>query len=305
MKNVVIASAVRTPVGSFGGALKPLSGIELGVIAAKEAIKRAGIDPAKIDEVILGNVLQAGLGQNPARQVAINAGIPKEVPAMTINKVCGSGLRAVSLAAQLIKAGDAEIVLAGGTESMTNAPYALPKMRYGTRMGDTSAVDIMIKDGLTDAFNGYHMGITAENINDQWNQTREQQDQFAVASQNKAEAAQKAGKFDEEIVGVEIKDKKGNVTVIDKDEFIKYGQTMELLGKLKPAFKKDGSVTAGNASGINDGAACLIVMSEDKAKELGIEPLAKIVSYASAGVDPSIMGIGPVPASTKALEKAG
>ena len=305
MKNVVIASAVRTPVGSFGGALKPLSGIDLGVVAAKEAIKRAGIDPAKIDEVILGNVLQAGLGQNPARQVAINAGIPKEVPAMTINKVCGSGLRAVSLAAQLIKAGDAEIVLAGGTESMTNSPYVLPKMRYGARMGDTSAVDVMIKDGLTDAFNGYHMGITAENINDQWNQTREQQDQFAVASQNKAEAAQKAGKFDEEIVGVEIKDKKGNVTVIDKDEYIKYGQTMDTLGKLKPAFKKDGSVTAGNASGINDGAACLIVMSEDKAKELGIEPLAKIVSYASAGVDPSIMGIGPVPASTKALEKAG
>lgn len=305
MKNVVIASAVRTPVGSFGGALKPLSGIDLGVVAAKEAIKRAGIDPAKIDEVILGNVLQAGLGQNPARQVAINAGIPKEVPAMTINKVCGSGLRAVSLAAQLIKAGDAEIVLAGGTESMTNSPYVLPKMRYGARMGDTSAVDVMIKDGLTDAFNGYHMGITAENINDQWNQTREQQDQFAVASQNKAEAAQKAGKFGEEIVGVEIKDKKGNVTVIDKDEYIKYGQTMDTLGKLKPAFKKDGSVTAGNASGINDGAACLIVMSEDKAKELGIEPLAKIVSYASAGVDPSIMGIGPVPASTKALEKAG
>lgn len=276
MKNVVIASAVRTPVGSFGGALQPLSGIDLGVIAAKEAIKRAGIDPATIDEVILGNVLQAGLGQNPARQVAINAGIPKEVPAMTINKVCGSGLRAVSLAAQLIKAGDAEIVLAGGTESMTNSPYVLPKMRYGARMGDTSAVDVMIKDGLTDAFNGYHMGITAENINDQWSQTREQQDQFAVASQNKAEAAQKAGKFDEEIVGVELKDKKGNVTVIDKDEYIKYGQTMETLGKLKPAFKKDGSVTAGNASGINDGAACLIVMSEDKAKELGIEPLAKI-----------------------------
>ena len=305
MKNVVIASAARTPVGSFGGALQPLSGIDLGVIAAKEAIKRAGIDPATIDEVILGNVLQAGLGQNPARQVAINAGIPKEVPAMTINKVCGSGLRAVSLAAQLIKAGDAEIVLAGGTESMTNSPYVLPKMRYGARMGDTSAVDVMIKDGLTDAFNGYHMGITAENINDQWSQTREQQDQFAVASQNKAEAAQKAGKFDEEIVGVELKDKKGNVTIIDKDEYIKYGQTMETLGKLKPAFKKDGSVTAGNASGINDGAACLIIMSEDKAKELGIEPLAKIVSYASAGVDPSIMGIGPVPASTKALEKAG
>ena len=305
MRNVVIASAVRTPVGSFGGALKPLSGIELGVVAAKEAIKRAGIDPATIDEVILRNVLQTGLGQNPARQVAINAGIPKEVPAMTINKVCGSGLRAVSLAAQLIKAGDAEIVLAGGTESMTNSPYVLPNMRYGARMGDTTAIDVMIKDGLTDAFNNYHMGITAENINDQWGQTREQQDQFAVASQNKAEAAQKAGKFDDEIVAVEIKDRKGNVTVIDKDEYIKYGQTMESLGKLKPAFKKDGSVTAGNASGINDGAACLIVMSEDKAKELGIEPLAKIVSYASAGVDPTIMGIGPVPASTKALEKAG
>ena len=305
MRNVVIASAVRTPVGSFGGALKPLSGIELGVVAAKEAIKRAGIDPATIDEVILGNVLQTGLGQNPARQVAINAGIPKEVPAMTINKVCGSGLRAVSLAAQLIKAGDAEIVLAGGTESMTNSPYVLPNMRYGARMGDTTAIDVMIKDGLTDAFNNYHMGITAENINDQWGQTREQQDQFAVSSQNKAEAAQKAGKFDDEIVAVEIKDRKGNVTVIDKDEYIKYGQTMESLGKLKPAFKKDGSVTAGNASGINDGAACLIVMSEDKAKELGIEPLAKIVSYASAGVDPTIMGIGPVPASTKALEKAG
>ena len=305
MRNVVIASAVRTPVGSFGGALKPLSGIELGVVAAKEAIKRAGIDPATIDEVILGNVLQTCLGQNPARQVAINAGIPKEVPAMTINKVCGSGLRAVSLAAQLIKAGDAEIVLAGGTESMTNSPYVLPNMRYGARMGDTTAIDVMIKDGLTDAFNNYHMGITAENINDQWGQTREQQDQFAVASQNKAEAAQKAGKFDDEIVAVEIKDRKGNVTVIDKDEYIKYGQTMESLGKLKPAFKKDGSVTAGNASGINDGAACLIVMSEDKAKELGIEPLAKIVSYASAGVDPTIMGIGPVPASTKALEKAG
>lgn len=305
MRNVVIASAVRTPVGSFGGALKPLSGIELGAIAAREAIKRAGIDASKIDEVILGNVLQAGLGQNPARQIAIHAGIPKEVPAMTINKVCGSGLRAVSLAAQLIKAGDAEIVLAGGAESMTNSPYVLPNMRYGARMGDVKAVDVMIKDGLLDAFNGYHMGITAENINEQWGQSREDQDKFAVASQNKAEAAQKAGKFDEEIVPVEITDKKGNVTVVDKDEYIKYGQTMETLAKLKPAFKKDGSVTAGNASGINDGAACLIVMSEEKAKELGIEPLAKIVSYASAGVDPSIMGIGPVPASTKALEKAG
>lgn len=305
MRNVVIASAVRTPVGSFGGALKPLSGIELGAIAAREAIKRAGIDASKIDEVILGNVLQAGLGQNPARQIAMHAGVPKEVPAMTINKVCGSGLRAVSLAAQLIKAGDAEIVLAGGAESMTNSPYVLPNMRYGARMGDVKAVDVMIKDGLLDAFNGYHMGITAENINEQWGQSREDQDKFAVASQNKAEAAQKAGKFDEEIVPVEITDKKGNVTVVDKDEYIKYGQTMETLAKLKPAFKKDGSVTAGNASGINDGAACLIVMSEEKAKELGIEPLAKIVSYASAGVDPSIMGIGPVPASTKALEKAG
>ena len=305
MKNVVIASAVRTPVGSFNGALKSVSAIDLGVIAAKEAIKRAGINPEQIDEVLLGNVLQAGLGQNPARQIAMGAGVPKEVPAMTINKVCGSGLRTVSLAAQLIKAGDADIVLAGGAESMTNAPYLLPSMRQGARMGDNTVIDEMIKDGLFDAFNKYHMGITAENINDQWSLGREAQDEFALRSQNRAEAAQKAGKFDEEIVAVEIKDKKGNVTVFDKDEFIKYDQTMDKLAKLKPAFKKDGTVTAGNASGINDGAACLIVMSEEKANELGIKPLAKIVSYASAGVDPSIMGIGPVPASTKALQKAG
>ncbi|NWO25253.1 acetyl-CoA C-acyltransferase [Peptoanaerobacter stomatis] len=305
MKNVVIASAVRTPVGSFNGALKSVSAIDLGVIAAKEAIKRAGINPEQIDEVLLGNVLQAGLGQNPARQIAMGAGVPKEVPAMTINKVCGSGLRTVSLAAQLIKAGDADIVLAGGAESMTNAPYLLPSMRQGARMGDNTVIDEMIKDGLFDAFNKYHMGITAENINDQWSLGREAQDEFALRSQNRAEAAQKAGKFDEEIVAVEIKDRKGNVTVFDKDEFIKYDQTMDKLAKLKPAFKKDGTVTAGNASGINDGAACLIVMSEEKANELGIKPLAKIVSYASAGVDPSIMGIGPVPASTKALQKAG
>lgn len=305
MRNVVIASAVRTPVGSFGGTLKSFSAVELGVIAAKEAIKRAGISPEQIDEVVLGNVLQAGLGQNPARQIAMGAGVPKEVPAMTVNKVCGSGLRTISLAAQIIKAGDADIVLAGGAESMSNSPYLLQSMRSGARMGDSVAIDSMIKDGLTDAFAGYHMGITAENINEQWNQTRDEQDEFAVRSQNRAEEAQKNGKFDEEIVPVEIKDRKGNVTIFDKDEYIKYGQTMDIAGKLRPAFKKDGSVTAGNASGINDGAACIIVMSEDKAKELGIKPLAKIVSYASAGVDPSIMGIGPVPSSQLALKKAG
>lgn len=305
MRNVVIASAARTPVGSFGGAFKNLTAVELGVIAAKEAIKRAGVNPETIDEVVLGNVLQAGQGQNPARQISIGAGIPKEVPAMTINKVCGSGLRSVSLAAQIIKAGDADIVLAGGAESMTGAPYLVPKMRYGARMGDSQIIDEMIKDGLWEAFNDYHMGITAENINEQWNQTRQQQDEFAVTSQNRAEAAQKAGKFDEEIVAVEIKDRKGNITVVDKDEYIKYDQTVEGVSKLRPAFKKDGSVTAANASGINDGAACLIVMSEEKAKELGITPLATILSYASAGVDPKIMGIGPVPSSKKALEKAG
>ncbi|MDO5040463.1 MAG: acetyl-CoA C-acetyltransferase [Peptoniphilus sp.] len=306
MEKIVIASAVRTPVGSFGGAFKSVSALNLGVVAAKEALQRAKIDPAQVDEVIIGNVLQAGLGQNIARQVMINAGIPKEVPAMTINKVCGSGLRAVSLAAQIIKAGDAEVVLAGGTESMSQAPYLLDKARWGNRMGDGKLVDEMIKDGLWDAFNNYHMGITAENVAEQFDISREAQDHLATVSQNRASKARAEGVFAEEIVPVEIKDRKGNVTVVDKDEFIRDGVTEESLAKLKPAFKRDGgTVTAGNASGINDGAAMVVVMTEAKAKELGIEPLATIVSYASAGVDPAIMGTGPIPSSRKALEKAG
>lgn len=305
MTKVVIASAARTPVGSFGGAFKNVSAVELGKVAAKAAIERAGIDPALIDEVIIGNVLQAGLGQNVARQISIGAGIPIEVPSLTINKVCGSGLRAVSLAAQIIKAGDADIVLAGGAESMSSAPYVVNTARWGSKMGDVTMVDVMNKDGLWDAFNNYPMGITAENVSEKFGITREQQDHLATVSQNRAEEARRAGKFKDEIVPVEIKDRKGNVTVVDTDEYIREGVTEESLAKLKPAFKKDGIVTAGNSSGINDGAAMLVVMSEEKAKELGIEPLATVVSYASAGVDPTIMGIGPVPSSRKALEKAG
>lgn len=306
MEKIVIASAARTPVGSFGGALKDVTAVELGVIAAKEALKRANVNPSEVDEVIIGNVLQAGLGQNVARQVTIGAGIPVEVPAMTINKVCGSGLRAVSLAAQIIKAGDAEVVLAGGCESMSRAPYVLNKARWGSRMGDDTLVDVMIKDGLWDAFNNYHMGITAENVSEEFGIDRNMQDKIACVSQNRASKARAEGVFKDEIVAVEIKDRKGNVKVIDTDEFIKDGVTEETLAKLKPAFKRDGgTVTAGNASGINDGAAMLVVMTEKKAKELGIKPLATILSYASAGVDPKIMGTGPIPSSRKALEKAG
>ena len=305
MREVVIVSAVRTPIGSFGGALKDVSAVTLGTIAVKEAIKRAGIDPAIIDEVILGNVLQGGLGQNVARQIAIASGIPKEVPALTINKVCGSGLRSVGLAAQIIKAGDADCVLAGGAESMSQSGYVMPAARWGARMGDTKLIDIMVHDGLTDAFNNYHMGITAENIVEQWGLTREELDQFAVASQNKAEAAIKSGKFKDEIVPVEIPQRKGDPIIFDTDEFPKYGATIDGVAKLKPAFKKDGAVTAANASGINDSGAALIVMSKEKADELGLSYLCKVKSYASAGVDPSIMGIGPVPASKGALEKAG
>lgn len=305
MKKVVIASAVRTPVGSFGGVFKNVTAVDLGVVAAKEAIERANIDPKIVDEVIIGNVLQAGLGQNVARQVTINAGLPIEVPAMTINKVCGSGLRAVSLAAQIIKAGDAEVILCGGCESMSQAPYLTTKERWGAKMGDTVLVDEMLKDGLVDAFHNYHMGITAENVSEKFGITRQEQDHLATVSQNRASKARAEGVFKEEIVPVEIKDRKGNVTVIDKDEFIRDGVTEEALGKLRPAFKKDGTVTAGNASGINDGAAMLVVMSEEKAIELGIKPLATVVSYASAGVDPAIMGTGPIPSSRKALEKAG
>ena len=304
MKDVVIASIVRTPVGTFGGALKDVSAVDLGVIVVREAVKRAGLASQQVENVILGNVLQAGLGQNTARQVLIYAGIPHEVPAMTINKVCASGLRSISMAAQIVKAGDADIIVAGGMENMSASPFALPKARWGYRMGDDKIVDIMIKDGLWDAFNQYHMGITAENVAERWKLTREELDQFSLASQTKAEAAIKSGRFKDEIVPVVIKDKKGE-RIFDTDEHPRFGTTLEALSKLKPSFKKDGMVTAGNASGINDGAAAAVVMSADKAKELGIKPLCRIVSYASAGVDPAIMGTGPIPASRKALAKAG
>ncbi len=302
-KDVVIVSACRTPVGSFGGTLKDTPSRKLGALVMAEAVKRAGLKPEQIEEVVFGCVLQAGLGQNIARQCMIDAGLPIETTAFTINKVCGSGLRAVSLASQLIKAGDVDIVLAGGVENMTMAPYVVPKARYGYRMGNGQLVDEMVFGGLTDIFNGYHMGITAENLNEMYGITREEQDDFGFRSQTLASAAQKAGKFDEEIVPVVIPGKKGD-TIFDKDEFIKHDASREAMAKLKPAFKKDGSVTAANASGINDAAAALVVMSADKAAELGIKPLAKIVTWASGGVDPKIMGIGPVPAVRKALAKA-
>ncbi len=304
-KEVVIVSAARTPIGSFNGSLSGMSAVEIGVIAAKEAIRRAGITPDQIDEVVAGNVLGAGLGQNVIRQVAVHAGIPVEKPAFTINIVCGSGLRSVSLAAQMIKAGDADVVLCGGTESMTNAPYLLPNARNGYRMGDGQIVDSMIKDGLTEAFSHVHMGITAENIAERWNITREEQDQFALVSQQRCEAAQKAGRFKDEIVPVEIPQKKGDPKIFDTDEFPRAGTTLDALAKLRPAFKKDGTVTAGNASGINDGAAFLVVMSKDRADALGIKPLARIKAYATAGLDPQIMGYGPVYATEKALKMAG
>jgi acetyl-CoA C-acetyltransferase len=305
MREVVIVSAARTPIGSYGGALKGVSAVELGTISVKEAIKRAGITPDMVDEVILGTVLQGGLGQNVARQVSVASGIPIEVPSMTLNKVCGSGLRTVSLAAQIIKAGDADIIVAGGCENMSAAPYFSTSARWGARMGDTKLVDMMVHDGLTDIFNKYHMGITAENIVEQWGLKREELDDFAAKSQQKAEAAIKAGRFKEEIIPVEIPQRKGDPVVFDTDEFPRFGCTAEGIGKLRPAFKKDGAVTAANSSGINDSGAALVVMSKEKADELGIKPLATIKSYASAGVDPSIMGIGPVPSSKKALEKAG
>ena len=306
MKEVVIVGAKRTAIGSYGGSLKNVPAKELGAIAIKGAIEQAGIKPEDVEEVIMGDVLQGGLGQNVARQMSLGAGLPIETPAMTINKVCGSGLRAVELAAQIIKAGDADIIVAGGAENMSMSGYVLPNMRWGARMFNTPAVDMMVNDGLWDVYNNYHMGITAENVAEQWGLTREELDAFALASQNKAEAAIKAGKFKDEIVPVTIPQRKGDPIVFDTDEFPRFGATAEALAKLKPAFKKDGGVvTAGNASGINDSGAAVVVMSADKAAELGLKPLAKIVSYASAGVDPSIMGIGPVPASKKALEKAG
>lgn len=305
MKEAVIVSAVRTPMGSFGGSLKNVPTRTLGAIVIKEAVKRAGIKPEMVEEVIMGAVLQGALGQNVARQMTLDAGLPKEVPAMTINKVCGSGLRAIELAAQIIKAGDADIIVAGGAENMSATAYAIPSARWGARMNDTKLIDMMTNDGLTDAFNNYHMGITAENVAEQWGITREELDEFSVVSQNRAEEAIKAGKFKDEIVPVEIPQRKGDPIIFDTDEFPKFGTTMEKVAKLKPAFKKDGIVTAANASGINDAGAAVVVMSREKAEELGIKPMCTIKSYASAGVDPSIMGVGPVPASEKALKKAG
>ena len=303
MREVVIVSAVRTPVGAFGGVFKNVSAVQLGTIVAKEALKRANVDPAIVEEVIFGNVLQAGLGQNVARQISVHAGVPIETPSYTVNKVCGSGLKTVALAAQSIMAGDADIVLAGGTENMSQAPYLLKSARWGQRMGDGSIEDYMVKDGLWDIFNDTHMGVTAENIAEKYSFTREEQDNLALVSQNRAEEAIKSGRFKDEIVAVEVPQRRKDPIVVDTDEFPRFGTTIEALGKLRPAFKKDGTVTAGSASGINDGAAAFIVMSKEKAEELGLTTLATIASYASAGVDPSVMGTGPIPASKKALAK--
>jgi len=301
--SVVIVSAARTPVGSFSGSLSSVPASYLGTSALKAAISRAKIDAAEVDEVILGQILTAGQGQNPARQAAIGAGVPKESPAWGMNQLCGSGLRAVALGMQQIASGDARIVAAGGQESMSKAPH-VAHLRDGVKMGDWSMVDSMIKDGLWDAFNGYHMGNTAENVARQWQITRDMQDEFAVRSQNKAEAAQAAGKFKDEIAPVTISTRKGDVVVSD-DEYIKKGVTLDLVAKLKPAFAKDGSVTAANASGINDGAAAVVLMAASEAEKRGLAPLARIVSWASVGVDPAIMGTGPIPASRAALKKAG
>lgn len=303
MTNVVIASAARTAVGSFGGAFAKTPAHDLGTAVLEAIVSRAGIGKSEVSETILGQVLTAAQGQNPARQAHINAGLPQESAAWSINQVCGSGLRAVALGAQHIQLGDAAIICAGGQENMTLSPHAA-HLRAGHKMGDVSMIDTLIRDGLWDAFNGYHMGQTAENVADQWAISREMQDEFALASQNKAEAAQKAGKFDDEIVAFAVKSRKGE-TIIDKDEYIRHGAVIEAMQKMRPAFTKDGSVTAANASGINDGAAATLLMSADDAEKRGIEPLARIVSYATAGVDPSIMGVGPISASRKALEKAG
>ena len=304
MTEVVIASAVRTAVGTFGGSLKDISPVDLGALVIKTALDKAAVKPEQVDEVIMGSVLQAGLGQNVARQASIKAGLPIEVPCLSINKVCGSGLKSVTLAAASIAAGDADIIVAGGTENMSAAPYLTAGARWGLRMGDSTMTDSMIRDGLWCAFNDYHMGMTAENIADKYNIGREKQDQFALESQQKAQAAIERGRFKDEIVPVAVPQRKGDPLIFDVDEHPRM-TTMEALAKLKPAFKKDGTVTAGNASGINDSAAAVVVMSSKKAKELGIKPMAIIKSYASAGVDPAIMGTGPIPSSRKALAKAG
>jgi acetyl-CoA C-acetyltransferase len=305
MTDVVIVSAARTGVGKFGGSLAKIAAPELGAAVIRAALQRAGVTGEQVSEVIMGQVLAAGSGQNPARQSLIKAGLPTSVPGMTINKVCGSGLKAVMLAANAIIAGDAEIVVAGGQENMSAAPHVLPGSRDGFRMGDVKLIDSMIVDGLWDVYNNYHMGVTAENVAKEHGITREAQDRFAAESQNKAEAAQKSGRFDDEIVPIEIPQRKGDPVKFASDEFVRHGVTAESLAGLKPAFSKDGSVTAANASGINDGAAALVIMSLKKAEALGLTPLARIKSYANAGVDPSVMGIGPVPASTRCLERAG
>lgn len=305
MREAVIVEAVRTPLGAFGGALKDVTAVDLGTLVVKQAMERVGLKPEEVDELIFGNVLSAGLGQNVARQVAVNAGIPKSKPSFSINKVCGSGLKTVALAAQSILLGDSDVVIAGGTENMSQSPYVLPDTRWGKKMGDGKIVDTMLKDGLVDAFSDIHMGITAENIVEKYNFTREQQDQLAVNSQNRAEEAIKSNRFKEEIVPVQIPQRKGEPVQFDTDEYPRFGTTMDTMGKLRPAFKRDGgSVTAGNSSGLNDGAAALIIMSKEKAEELGLKPMATIKSYASAGVEPEIMGCGPIPATRKALEKA-
>ncbi|MCS4541540.1 MAG: acetyl-CoA C-acetyltransferase [Euryarchaeota archaeon] len=305
MEKPVIVTGVRTPVGKFGGSLKDFTPPQLGEIVLKEALKRANVDPKEVDEVILGNVLSAGNGQNIAREAAIRAGIPVEVPSYCVNKVCGSGLKSIILGAQAIMLKDADIILAGGVESMSTAPYAIKRARWGIKMGNDELIDLMVHDGLMDVFNNCHMGITAENIAERFKITREEQDEFALKSQKRAEAAVKGGKFKEEIVPVTVPQQKGEPIVFDTDEFPRFGTTLEALCKLKPAFKKDGSVTAGNSCGINDGAAVVVLMSEKKAEEKGIEPMAVIKSYASAGVPPEIMGIGPLNASKKALNRAG
>ncbi len=303
--NVVIVSSTRTAVGKFGGSLKDFSPGQLGSVVLKDALKRVNVEHSEVEEVVMGNVLSAGHGQNVARQAAIGAGIPKEIPSFCVNKVCGSGLKSVVLGAQSIMLGDAEVVLAGGMESMSMAPYALKKNRWGAKMGNDEVVDLMIYDGLWDVFGNYHMGITAENVAEKYNVTREEQDEFSAKSQNKAEAAIKAGKFKEEIVPIVVPQPKGEPVLFDTDEFPRFGTTKETLAKLKPAFKKDGTVTAGNASGINDGAACVLLMSEEKAKEKGLSPLATIKSYGFCGVPPETMGMGPVCATRKAIERTG
>lgn len=305
MREVVIVSAVRTAVGSFQGSLGAIAAVELGALVIKEAIRRAGVTPEQVDEVIMGNVLQGGLGQNPARQAAIKAGLPQEVPALTLNKVCGSGLKSVVSAVQAILAGDADVIVAGGMENMSAAPYLLPQARAGYRMGDATLVDSMIHEGLWDAFYDIHMGITAENIAEEFGFSRQDQDEYALSSQQRTEAAIKAGRFVDEIVAVPVPQRKGEPVLFAQDEFPRLGMTAQNLANLRPAFKREGTVTAGNSSGINDGAAAVVVMSKDKAESLGLRPMVRLVSWASAGVDPRIMGTGPIPASRRALAKAG